>query len=246
MVIFAAPDMAAALASFLPKFNALLEPGLPDTLTLQPNIVSTPNAGLALATGFTWLGPLSPTATHWLEKLTSLAPVVANTVKTTTPHALMMEGTNMIPQTVYPGKAIAISTASHQLSPSAIAAYAKHGALMPRSSTVVSLHLHHGYSVTNSETPCVFGCRQEHATLEIVGLATVAEGAGEAKSWAEGFAGEYKAAEGVLDWTYLPLTPRENVDLEKVYGEKYGRLLELKRKFDPSNVFRYSLPKLEI
>ena len=42
----------------------------------------------------------------------------------------------------------------------------------------------------------------------------------------------------------LIVTPPDQVDLRKIYGEHFKALLELKEIYDPKNVFNLSVPRL--
>ena len=82
--------------------------------------------------------------------------------------------------------------------------------------------------------------------VEILGVSGAEEDAEECGAWAEAFGRELRAAEGALEGTYMSLTAEDTVDLAKIYGEKLPRLLELKRKFDPENVFKNAVPRLNV
>jgi len=40
------------------------------------------------------------------------------------------------------------------------------------------------------------------------------------------------------------VTPPEKVDLHKIYGQHFASLAELKRKYDPHNVFNRAVPRI--
>lgn len=146
----------------------------------------------------------------------------------------------------YPGKVQTASTRGLHLSGETVDALAKHSSKMPRTSILMVTHVHHGYSARNTETPSLFRNREEHIVFEIFGLSRGLEGTEEGAAWANDFGTEMRGVEGTLEGTYVPLTPGEIMDLEKIYGGKYGRLVELKRKFDPRNVFKNAIPRLEV
>lgn len=201
---------------------------------------------MALTSSFAWLGPFDDEARWWRERIESLSPVMTSAVQTTTTRAYITELAERTGDVGYPGKCQTASTRGLRLSGEAVDALAKHGSRMPRTAMMMVSHVQHGYSVRNTETPCLFPNRAEHIMFEIVGLTRGAEGREEAAAWADEFGKEMRGVEGALERTYVPMTPPEEVDMEKIYGERYERLVELKRRFDPKNVFRNASPRLEV
>ena len=197
--------------------------------------------------GFTWLGPMDNEATEWHDRVKAMSgPVVMDTIISTTMTGYTAALGGLIPSTTYRGSVQAANVRGHQLSEEAIDILAKYGTAMPLTASVAAFHVLQGYSTRNTSMPSLFRYREPHLMLEIVGVSSTEEGVEECRTWAEGFGREMRAAEGMLEGVYLPLTPQKTVDLKKVYGEKYERLLELKRKFGPNNVFRNAVPRLEI
>lgn len=94
----------------------------------------------------------------------------------------------------------------------------------------------------------VWGPRGEHTMLEIVSTTTEEASAEAAYEWALGLRRAVVSAvpDEVVGGGWLAMTPDEEVDLEKVFGEDYEFLLGLKRKWDPDNVFRNTVPRLPI
>lgn len=244
--MFQHADLAAGIKDFFIKWNDLVAAGLPDQLVLYPCFIAVPGVGATVSMGFTWLGPLDDEAAGWRDRVTAMGTVAANTIHATTVHAYLNQLLGLVASTTYPGKVQAANTRGLQLSQPAIEVLAKYGATMPPTATVAAMHVLHGYSTRQASTRDLFRNREEHAMLEIVGTSSTPEGAEDCRVWAEGFGREMRAAEGVLEGSYLPLMSEDTVDLGRIYGEKYGRLLELKRKFDPQNVFRNAVPRLEI
>ena len=196
---------------------------------------------------FTWVGPSDDEATAWRDRVEAMGgPILSNTIHTTNMAVELRDLGNVIAPTVYPGRTEAASLRGLQLSDGVIDVLARYGATMPPTACLACFHICHGYSTRNTGTPGLFRHRETHGMLEIVGTSSTREGEEECRVWAEGFGREVRRAEGALEGSFLPLTPQDMVDLQKIFGDKYGRLLELKRRFDPHNVFRNSLPRLEI
>lgn len=94
----------------------------------------------------------------------------------------------------------------------------------------------------------VWGPRESHTLMEIVSTTTDGAAAEAAFAWGGGLKrAVVEAVPGeVVGGGWLAMTPEEEVDNEKVFGDDYPFLLGLKRKWDPNNVFRHTVPKLPV
>ena len=176
----------------------------------------------------------------------SLLPVAADTISPFPPHVAVDNMSKMIPHVAYPGSVQTASTRGLQFSDAAIEVLAKYAATMPPTALLIGMHVLHGVSTEGAGPPNVFRNREAHSMIEILGVSGAKEDAEESGAWAEAFGREMRAAEGALEGTYMSLTAEDTVDLGKIYGEKLDRLLELKRKFDPENVFKNAVPRLNV
>lgn len=247
MIIFQPKDPMTDIKGFFQKWNDLVADGLPERLSLFPLVYHVPDVGPCAAVLFTWLGSLDDEGAAWRDRVAAMGgPALMNGIKTTTLARSVVEIADVIAATNYPGRAETVNVRGLRFSDEVIDVLARYGAAMPPSASVAGIHVCHGYSTRNTANPALFRYRVTHCMLEIVGLSSTPEGAEECRAWAAGFGREMREAEGVLEGSYLPLTPQDVVDLEKIYGAKYGRLLELKRRYDPHNVFRSALPRLEV
>lgn len=196
---------------------------------------------------FTWVGAPSDEAAAWRSKVEAMGgPVLTNTIKSTNTADMLRDLGGFIAPTGYPGRCEASSFGGLRFSGGLADVLARHGAATPPTAMLACFHVCHGYSTRETGTPALFRHKVPHATLEIIGASTTREGGEECRAWAEAFGRDARGAEGVLEGSFLPLTPQDVVNLEEIYGDKYGRLLELKKRFDPHNVFRNALPRLEV
>lgn len=94
----------------------------------------------------------------------------------------------------------------------------------------------------------VWGPRESHTLLEIISTTTDVAAAEAAFEWGRRLKrAVVEAVPGeVLGRAWLAMIPEEEVDNEKVFGDDYPFLLGLKRKWDPDNVFKHTIPKLPV
>jgi hypothetical protein len=191
---------------------------------------------------YVWNGPNTDDAKRWLSLISDLAPVMQSDVKTKTPLIFLDEFTKMIPSTTFGGSQT-VSLAKY--TPQAISIIAKHMPLIPHDpSTGFVVHPLRGPSCRPPVPDSVWRCREPHLMVEILGMASRQEICEAAQAWAKNFRNELKDVEGVLEGTYFSLTPKENIDLEKIYGEHLGELMALKEEYDPKRVFKHAVPQL--
>lgn len=246
MILYESKDLASTATAFLRGFNELVDSiVVPNNLDLQPSAMNIPGIGIAFMTTYAWVGTLNDDANQWHRKISALAPVMVSTVKPTTPRAYVSEISSMTASVVYPGLCETVTLRGPKLSASAIETFAKYAELQPTSAVLTSFHSMHGSLTEVQPLPSVFRNREPHYVLEIVGLSTTPEGAEEGKMWATEFADEMRKAEGNLESTHVSMTPKDRIDLAKIYGDNLSKLLELKKERDPDNVFSNTSPPLK-
>ena len=82
--MFETEDKVAVIKRFFAKWNELVDPGLPENLVLYyPGLTDVSGFGSTLSLGFIRFGPLHDSAVWWRDEVSSIAPVVVNTIHTT-------------------------------------------------------------------------------------------------------------------------------------------------------------------
>ena len=173
-----------------------------------------------------------------------------NAVALTTLPEWMAGASALVPTAVYG------SAWTHNISrvtPAIAGAIARNLARLPADSgTMFSLHQLRGPSAAPQAHGSVFATREPHYMLEILGYATSSEKMGESEAWGAQMAAEVAEAEpeSVLPTAYISVYNSTRAGstaalLEKVFGEKVGVVRDLKRKFDPENVFKLTVPTVE-
>jgi hypothetical protein len=82
--------------------------------------------------------------------------------------------------------------------------------------------------------------------LEVIALAKDPPSEVAAAEWAQACTRDLHAADpdNILESSYVTLGSGDDPDYRKIYGDQYDRLVELKSKYDPKNVFKYAVPKV--
>ncbi|PYH93440.1 D-lactate dehydrogenase [Aspergillus ellipticus CBS 707.79] len=246
-IIFDSQDIKKSVIEFNAGYNKLLDAGIPKELTIQQAAFNSPH-GRAYAALFTWSGSDTEEGLRWSEKITSLGTVIMNTVAPTTIPAHLAANAALIPPTMYG------SSQTHSVRRITPEVAEKIGPILERMpsspGTMFSVHESRGTSA-EEKSHSVFGTREPHFMLEILGFATEAEGRAETEQWAAQAADEILQTDpgNVLPTAYLSLlntlSAAPDDVLKKVFGSHVKEVLDLKEKVDPENVYSLMVPLLK-
>jgi hypothetical protein len=100
-------------------------------------------------------------------------------------------------------------------------------------------------AASSTQDRLVFAARTLHFVFEFITTSSAKEQAGPAYPWAMAFreAAQKADEENVLSASYISLTSPKEVDCAKIYGENCAGFVDLKKWYDPRNLFRHALPK---
>jgi hypothetical protein len=243
MVIYDSSALAKSLTTYFENYTKLLtREDLPSKLSLEPAVFNSPDLGLTFIAVYVWNGPNTDDAKKWHSLISGLAPVIQSDVRTKTPSIFLDEFTKILPSTTFGGPQT-VSLAKY--TPQATSIIAKHVPLMPHDPcTGFVIHPLRGPSCRPPLPDSVWRYREPHFMVEILGMASSQEACEASQGWAKHFRNELKEVEGALQGTYISLTAKENIDLEKIYGEHLGELMALKEEYDPNRVFKHAVPQL--
>ncbi|MBM9503263.1 FAD-binding oxidoreductase [Actinacidiphila acididurans] len=224
----------AQTASVLAGLAELL-PESPDDLTVQFGVLLGPMGEPVVFLAPTWSGHDAAAGERALARLDTLGkPLVSRLGPTTMPE--MLAGVDA----QFPfGRHVEIRTRSVSeitLGVSDILHLA--GSTLTSSFSAVSVHSLHGAATRIPVTQTAFGNRDPHLMIEII---AVWEPDDDRSSEHRAWAGNLSSA---LEGEALPggypnlLGPDEAVQIAHAYGPNADRLLAVKRRFDPDNVFR--------
>jgi Berberine and berberine like len=243
MVVFNSKEMTSTIQNFTAGYEGLVEEGLPAALGIQQNVLNTP-MGKCFAIGFMWSSPDLDTGRKYLDQIASFGQVIFNGVKETT-ILEWMDGIAMFAPKVAYGRNCTISL--HKLTEEAITVIGREIASMPEDrSTLLSIHQLRGSSEA-ANTNSVFGARTAHYCLEFIATSSEPERTQAVWDWAVRFRDAMRRtdAQNILTSTYISLTPPTEANAPAIYGDNWEKLVEIKRQYDPKNVFKHALPKFK-
>jgi Berberine and berberine like len=241
MVVFNSKEMTSTIQNFTAGYEALVEKELPAALGIQQNVLNTP-MGKCFAIGFMWSSPDLDAGRRYLDQIASFGQVVFNGVKETTIPEWMEGIATFAPKVAY-GRNCTVSL--HKLTAEAITVIGREIASMPEDrSTLLSIHQLRGPSEA-ANAKSVFGARTAHYCLEFIATSSEPERTQAVWDWAVRFRDAVRKtdAQNILTSTYISLTPPTEASAPAIYGDNWEKLLEIKRHYDPKNVFKHALPK---
>ncbi|CAK7230296.1 hypothetical protein SBRCBS47491_007538 [Sporothrix bragantina] len=250
LVVADPSDLSANWQAFSKVYRGWREDdkdGLPADLYIQPFGMALPGLGSAFALGLTWTGPDQEEACRWIDKVadvlatgTGKAPIVKQ-VAPTSVTAYAEQNEKMFTYGVY-GRVYPLNFRA--FTEKTVAVLAKYNASLPGGMSAISIH---AIRSPQDNEASVFGERSDHSMLEVIAMATdkdLAEGA--VATWAKACIKELhdEDPDNILESSYVSLGSDNDSDYKKIYGGQYDKLVALKTKYDPDNVFKFAVPKI--
>ncbi|GKZ32400.1 hypothetical protein AbraIFM66950_001766 [Aspergillus brasiliensis] len=251
-IIFDSVDIARSIITFNAAYEHLLDTeGLPPPLTLQQIAFNSPH-GRVFGVIFTWSHPDLEEGQRWVEKISSLAPLLMSTVAPTTIPEWFAGNGALVPERGYG------SPQTHnirRINPAVAEVIGRHVALMPSDpGTMFSIHQLRGESAgedVERTKNSVFGTREPHYMIEVLGFATDEHGVAASEHWAVNMAKEIALVDegNVLPTAYVSVMKLAAVKpgetAKKVFGANAEVVRTLKQRFDPEDVFALAVPALK-
>jgi hypothetical protein len=217
---------------------------IPLDLDVQQFVFAGPQ-GKAFAIAVVWASDDHDAGRTCIAKIEALGTVVVNSVQPTTIADYVQVMVSQLPRSTY-GLCRTISARKWSKETSHILARGI-DSIPSTSGTAYTLHELHGPSASPNPDS-IFGSREPHFMLEFISIVENEEDAKESEEWGTNLKNEIlqKDPENVLLGTYISVTQPGDVPLSKIYSleSNYQTLLDLKRKFDPQNVFNLAIPRL--
>ncbi|KAF5677821.1 6-hydroxy-D-nicotine oxidase [Fusarium circinatum] len=242
MILYDSSDLSAALTSYTQHYENLLESGqLPVYLQLQPMIAQMPGQPVSLMVIATWHGDDKDEGRSWIKNIAGAATCVMENTQEITIAEMLENNEKLVTWPSY-GRVYTLNCKT--LSQKAIEILEKHCVNAPGGSLIFSYHTL--LSAQEPEQKSVFGTRARHHMFEIYAILADKAVTEERIQWAARVKAELQAedADNIFEGSYISLGSHEDADVKKVYGKHYETLAALKRKYDPKNVLKHSVPKL--
>lgn len=241
--MYESSDLEATVLSYTKGYEQLVATGqLPPALSLQPMVADLPGLGKALALLAVWGAADHDEGRRWFEKVGGLGNCIMNSPEPKSVHKFVMDNESVVN---WPSYGRTYTTSVKRYTPQTAKVLAKYGGLVPGGGTAISVHTLRSPKPSEES---VFGSRVDHLMIEIIAVSPDQMYEEKAAAWALAMQKELKETdpENILEASYISLLGDEDTDLKKVYGRHYDVLLDLKRKYDPRNVFKYAVPKLPV
>ncbi|KAH8796756.1 D-lactate dehydrogenase [Hyaloscypha finlandica] len=250
-------DLSAVFRSFNMGYQALSAGGVSPQLTLNQVMVNTPH-GRAFGVIFVWSSEDETTGRRWLKKVEALGTVIMNMVAMTSIPD-WIRGTARLTPTGFHGEGRTrnIRQMTDEIMDIIVRSFEKmpadpaspQGSHIRCGGSMFAIHDMRG-AVLNSDIGSVFGTRDPHFLLEILGGAVVKENREQALDWNTSLWQDFKHIESgnLLPSTYISLEPPDQTPgdpLSKIFGSNDQEVRKLKGEYDTEDVFDLALPKLK-
>ncbi|KAI4597988.1 hypothetical protein KJ359_003796 [Pestalotiopsis sp. 9143b] len=233
-------EMTDTVTAYCKGLQALRDGGWPKPLCFAPLFLCTPD-GLKLLSHFMWSEDDEDAGSRWLGKVSELALNLHSSVR----KATLLEAIGDFDTAIPPdGRGVVDTVSLRRLTDEAVAVIAAYMERMPR-------HAGNGFAIHVAPRPAeasagdaVFAVAEEHYMLELLATPRAAEGLDESRRWGSDFVRALLATDegNILPATYINLTPPGRNTLENIFGDKFGTVMDLKRKYDPQDVFKLATP----
>ncbi|KAI0115636.1 hypothetical protein GGR51DRAFT_576675 [Nemania sp. FL0031] len=243
LLIYDSSDLKTAWTNYAEGYEKLIaaEP-LPRALQLQPFGIELPGLGKVLAIGATWADADQEEGKKWFSKIAALGTCIMNNPEPKSVSAFTAFNETLVVYGSY-GRAYTLNLDKYTKKSAEV--LAKYTELIPGGGIAVSVH---SLRAPAASKESVFGSRVDHLMIELVAMTGVQDLEAKGAEWSRNLVDDLKAAdpENVLDSSYVSLLADEDSDFKAIYGAHYDKLVELKKKYDPDNVFKYAVPRLSI
>ncbi|KAK2027565.1 FAD-binding domain-containing protein [Colletotrichum zoysiae] len=218
---------------------------LPVNFTGEATHLTLPGVGPVLAWMFAWTSEDDDVDDGWafLEKMKALGTPILNTVSAVDDYTFF----NTIPSPTNTHWHPRLGMFEY-FTPEVASVFGNHPP--PGATCATVIHTAHGRALAKTPGAC-YPLRMRHRiaaiSAGIVDATAQATEYEEYKKWADDMVGDLSKQRHALPYGYRNLSSEEDVDWTATYGaETVARLKEVKKKFDPTNIFKTGYPRLDL
>lgn len=241
-ILFDTEDIIKSLTDYNSGYQKLLDSGLPEELSIQQMVFNAPTRSYAIS--IVWSSDDFEKGWYWVEELARLGIVLTNTVSIHSISDWLAANGAAMPSNVYG------SARTHNLrriTPQVAKIIGHYITQMPSDpATVFSVHQLRGVSAAPKQNS-VFGTREPHYMLEILGYTTVPDDRRKVEQWAVDLARalEESGEKNILPTKYISLDGSDEVySVDRIFGSNSQEVRALKKEYDPNHVFKLTVPSL--
>ncbi|KAI1827771.1 FAD-binding domain-containing protein [Xylaria intraflava] len=243
LIVYESSDMKAVWKNFVEGHDKMTAEGpLPNALVLQLFGMEFPGMGKVFGVMALWADDDHEEGRKWFNRVAGFNTCVMNNPEPKTVSAFAAFNETMV---VYGSYGRSYTMNVRKQTTKTFEVLGKYIDLLPGGG--ISL-LAYPYRPTAPKLESIFGCREEHVLCEFVATTPVAELEAKGAEWARSAMAEIKKVDpsNVLEGGYVSLLGDDDSDYRKIYGAHYEKLVMLKKKYDPGNVFKYAVPRISV
>jgi FAD/FMN-containing dehydrogenase len=224
----------------LPKFNEFITTA-PDELTIRSGFLQTPDGATVLFLSPTYCGEIAA-GEQIITPLRTFGSLLVEQIQPVTYYDLIHQLDAYTPA----GRNYYLQTRSLAgLQTETIAALIEQGLPLPSPFSTINIHHFHGAASRVGVSETAFALRQDHLMIEIIAAWEPQSPDDEQRhlQWAKHIS--RSLAPYAFQGGYINLLDREEQErVPLAFGSNYDRLLDLKRRYDPDDVFHSTIGHL--
>ncbi|KAL4899816.1 hypothetical protein BDW74DRAFT_171223 [Aspergillus multicolor] len=231
MIMFNSDDLGAVIPQYNQGLRASAAQGLPPALSVQQGVLNAPTPTFTVLFVWSFLDPRQ--GYEWLNKISSLAPLLASTVQETTSKGWLEAADQHFAKCTRRMWTVSMRGITDEVA-EVIADFTKR--MPPDPHILFDMHELRACSPLAHPNPeSVFTAREPHFTFEINTIVDDEE-------LLEHF--DEQTPDKIMPVEYLSFMRGEDVDLADTFGGNRSLLKRLKAEMDPDNVFKAAISHL--